>query len=286
MKVAVNDAEIFFDVEGTGLKVTPKGMIEKPVCVILHGGPGGDHSAYRPWLSELADYMQLIYVDHRGTGRSGKVPFESLKIEQFADDLDALRETLGIEKWNVLGCSFGGMWALTYAVRHQEKIDKLILLDTAASWKECWEDVHKAVEKMGNASQKRVYREVFDGKIGTADASKKWYGIMLPLYLYNYNPKIARDFQARGKGSPEVSQYMWKNVMFDYDLRAELPKIKVPTMVMVGKHDWVTPISQSRYIAKHIPRSKLVVFQNSGHMVYIDENKKFLNTMKSFLKLR
>ena len=58
MKVAVNDAEIFFDVEGTGLKVTPKGMIEKPVCVILHGGPGGDHSAYRPWLSELAQYMQ------------------------------------------------------------------------------------------------------------------------------------------------------------------------------------------------------------------------------------
>jgi len=286
MKAKVNGTEIFYDVEGTGLAVTPSGMVEKPVCVILHGGPGGDHSAYRPWLSELSEYMQLIYVDHRGTGRSGKVPFETLKIEQFADDLDALRESLGFEKWNVLGCSFGGMWALTYAVKYQQKIQKLILLDTTASWKEDWEAIHKTIEEWANKDQKRVYKEIFEGKIGTTEQSKAWYKIMLPLYIHKFDPKIAREFVARGKGSAEVSQYMWKNVMFDYDLRDSLSTIKVPTMIMVGKYDWVTPISQSRYLAKHIPGAKLVVFQNSGHMVYMDENKKFLEATMSFLKLR
>lgn len=286
MLAKVNGTEIFYDVEGTGLAVTPKGMVEKPVCAILHGGPGGDHSAYRPWLSPLSEYMQLIYVDHRGTGRSAKVPVETLQIEQFADDLDALRESLGIKKWNVLGCSFGGMWALTYAIKYQQDIKNLILLDTTASWKEDWEDVHKAVEKRGNAAQKRVYRDIFEGRIGSQDESKAWYKIMLPLYIHKYDPKVAREFQARGKGSPEVSKYMWSNVMFDYDVREGLPKIKVPTIVMVGKHDWVTPISQSRYIASHIPGAKLVVFNNSGHMIYIDEHDKFIRTMISLLKLR
>jgi proline iminopeptidase len=74
--------------------------------------------------------------------------------------------------------------------------------------------------------------------------------------------------------------------MSDYDLRSELSGIHVPTMIMVGTHDWVTPISQSRYLAKHIPGAKLVVFHESGHMVYIDENEKFLRNMKQFLKLK
>jgi len=286
MKATVNGAEIFFDVEGTGLKVTPTGMKEKPTCVILHGGPGGDHSAYRPWLSPLSEYMQLIYVDHRGTGRSGKVPQETMQIAQIADDLESLRETLGVPKWNVLGCSFGGMWALTYAARHQKSIEKLILLDTTACWKDDWEEVHKTMARWGNDAQRRVYRDVFEGKVGTTAASKAWYKVMLPLYIHNFDPRIAREFQARGKGSPETSQYMWKNVMWDYDVRDQLPGIRVPTMIMVGVHDWVTPISQSRYLAKHIPGSKLVVFRESGHMVYIDENEKFLKNVKQFLKLR
>ncbi len=286
MKATVNGAKIFFDVEGTLLKPTPTEMKEKPVCVILHGGPGGDHSSYRPWLAPLSEYMQLIYVDHRGTGRSGKVPQETLKVEQFADDLEALRKTLGIPKWNVLGCSFGGMWALTYAVRHQKSIDNLILLDTTACWKEDWKAIQKTIADWANADQKRVYKDVFDGKITTPKASAEWYKIMLPLYVHHYSAKMGREFLARGRGSAETSAYMWKNVMSDYDLRSELAGIHVPTMIMVGTHDWVTPISQSRYLAKHISGAKLVVFHESGHMVYIDENEKFLRNMKQFLKLK
>lgn len=286
MKAHVNGTNIFFEIEGTSLAVAPDSLVEKPVCAVLHGGPAADHSYFRPHLSPLSDQMQLIYVDHRGTGRSDRVPVETCTIENMADDVEELRKYLGIDNWIVMGNSFGGMWALTYAIKYQQDIKNLILLDTTASWKEDWEDVHKAVEKRGNAAQKRVYRDIFEGRIGSQDESKAWYKIMLPLYIHKYDPKVAREFQARGKGSPEVSKYMWSNVMFDYDVREGLPKIKVPTIVMVGKHDWVTPISQSRYIASHIPGAKLVVFNNSGHMIYIDEHDKFIRTMISLLKLR
>lgn len=285
--MTVNGAEIFFDVVGSGLKVTTTAMEEKPVCVVLHGGPGGDHSSYRPWLDPLSDYMQLIFVDHRGTGRSGKVPQESLTPQQFADDVEALRKIMGIRKWNVLGCSFGGMWALTYAVRHQRSIEKLILLDTTASWKENWEDVHRVIAKMGNAAQKHVYKQLLEGTIpGTKEAYREWYKVMLPLYYHKFNAKQAQEEQARARPSVETSHYMWKNVMSHYDVRGKLSSIKVPTMIMVGKYDWVLPVSQSRYLAKHIPGAKLVLFQNSGHMVYIEEPDKFLRNVKEFLDLK
>src|SRR5436309_15195093 len=122
-------------------------MVEKPVCAVIHGGPGGDHSSYRPWFSPLSEELQLVYVDHRNTGRSGKVAMETCTIENFADDLDELRKTLGIDKWIVLGCSFGGMWALTYAVRHEKNLSHLVLLDTTASWKEDWPEAQKMAEK-------------------------------------------------------------------------------------------------------------------------------------------
>jgi len=79
---------------------------------------------------------------------------------------------------------------------------------------------------------------------------------------------------------------MWKNVMSHYDVRDKLSSIKVPTMIMVGKYDWVLPVSQSRYLAKHIPGAKLVLFQNSGHMVYMEEPDKFLRNVKEFLNLK
>ena len=77
MHVSVNGVRLFFDVEGA--KLVPDGpvMREKPVLLMLHGGPGADHSIYRPAYSALADIAQIVYLDHRGNGRSEDGPRES-----------------------------------------------------------------------------------------------------------------------------------------------------------------------------------------------------------------
>ena len=87
MHVLVNGVRLFFDVEGA--KLVPDGpvMREKPTLLMLHGGPGSDHSIYRPAYSALADIAQIVYLDHRGNGRSEDGPRDSWNLAQWGDDV-------------------------------------------------------------------------------------------------------------------------------------------------------------------------------------------------------
>ncbi len=133
MHVVVNGVRLFFDVEGA--KLVPEGpvMREKPTLLLLHGGPGFDHSIYKPAYSALADVAQIIYLDHRGNGRSEDGPRESWTLAQWGDDVRAFCEVLGIIDPIVLGASFGGMIALAYATRHPAHPSKLVLISTEAA---------------------------------------------------------------------------------------------------------------------------------------------------------
>ena len=135
MHVSVNGVRLFFDVEGA--KLVPDGpvMREKPVLLMLHGGPGADHSIYRPAYSALADIAQIVYLDHRGNGRSEDGPREGWNLAQWGDDVRAFCDALGIVDPIVLGASFGGMVALAYATRHPDHPSKLIVISTEARWR-------------------------------------------------------------------------------------------------------------------------------------------------------
>jgi proline iminopeptidase len=282
MKAHVNGTNIFFEVEGTSLAVAPDSLVEKPVCAVLHGGPAADHSYFRPHLSPLSEQMQLIYVDHRGTGRSDHVPVETCTIENMADDVEELRKHLGIGKWIVMGNSFGGMWALTYAVRYPGSLSKLILIDTAPSYG-FWLDAQQMAEKKATPQQKAIYKNLFEGRVDTEKEFTAWFDTMMPLYYYNYKEEFGKQFVSRMKGSFEVARYMWKNVMPKYDLRARLGNISVPTLILEGRHDWVTPVSQSELLRKGIPNSKMVIFEKSGHLPFVEEPALFLRTVSDFV---
>ena len=132
MHVLVNGVRLFFDVEGGKLVPDGSAMREKPTLLLLHGGPGFDHTIYKPAYSALADIAQVIYLDHRGNGRSDAGPKESWTLAQWGDDVRAFCDALGIEKPIVLGVSFGGMVAMAYATRHPSHPGKLILISTEA----------------------------------------------------------------------------------------------------------------------------------------------------------
>lgn len=118
MRVMVNGVRLFVDIEGAGLVPDGPVMRQKPTLVLVHGGPGADHSLYKPAFSALSDICQIVYYDHRGCGRSEDGPRESWTLAQWGDDLKELCDTLGIEKPIVLGTSFGGFVAQAYATRH------------------------------------------------------------------------------------------------------------------------------------------------------------------------
>jgi proline iminopeptidase len=115
MHVSVNGVRLFFDVEGAKLVADGPTMREKPTLLLLHGGPGFDHSIYKPAYSALADIAQIVYLDHRGNGRSEDGPREAWNLRQWGDDVRAFCDAVGIAGPIVLGASFGGMVA---SLRH------------------------------------------------------------------------------------------------------------------------------------------------------------------------
>jgi proline iminopeptidase len=147
MRVQVGDVRLFFDVEGA--KWVPDGpeMRERPTLILLHGGPGFDHSSFKPLFSALADTAQVVYLDHRGNGRSDRSTEDRWTLDRWGDDVRAFCEALEIERPVVLGQSFGGMVAMAYAARHPDHPARLILSSTSAKMR--LERVLGAFERLG-----------------------------------------------------------------------------------------------------------------------------------------
>src|SRR5258707_1696276 len=131
MQIEVNGARIFFDTVGSKLAIDGESMSERPTLLVLHGGPGFDHSLMRPYFDRFADTHQVIYLDHRGNGRSGGAA-DSWRLAQWGDDIAAFCDELGLNRPLVLGLSFGGMAAMAYATRHPAQPSKLVLSSPAA----------------------------------------------------------------------------------------------------------------------------------------------------------
>lgn len=282
MYANIHGFKMYFDVEGSGYVAEGAGMKQKEPCVFLHGGPGSDHSDFKPWMSPLADEYQLIYIDHRGNGQSERTELASCTIEQMADDLEAFRQYLGLDKLIVAGHSFGGMVAQMYATKYQEQIAKLILICTAPSI-DFWKDALAFAQNVATPQQLEVLPNLFEGRIKDEEELEKWWELCLPLYFYKRDPKLMHEVSARPIGSLEVSNYMFKHEMPNYDVRSKLPNVQTKTLVVAGRHDWITPVTQGEEIHRLLPHAKLEVFEESGHMPFIEEQEKFINTVKAFL---
>src|SRR5437763_8970318 len=96
-------------VDGARLFYLPVGPEDGYPLIVLHGGPGLDHTEMHPWLDVLSDRFRLIYLDQRGQGRSQRVDPSTLSLERFARDITALASALGLDNYALLGHSFGAM---------------------------------------------------------------------------------------------------------------------------------------------------------------------------------
>ena len=116
--------------------------------VLMHGGPGVDHSTMLP-LRPLADRHTLVFYDHRCNGRSEGADVASMTWENLTADAEALRKALGFDKWAVLGHSFGGMVALEYALRYPQSLSHLILVDTCGDIRWAQQNAPEILAKRG-----------------------------------------------------------------------------------------------------------------------------------------
>lgn len=282
MYARINGANIYFDIIGAGAQVTPDAMQDKPVLFLLHGGPGCDHTYFRPFLDTLGDQFQLVVLDHRGQGRSEHTGTATYSIEQMADDVEGLRHHLGMGPINVLGQSYGGMVAQLLVTRHPKTVNRLILANTAPS-SQFWDEAQDMADRMATPAQKEILPSLFEGRIASDADWNHWWEVCLPLYFHRPEDPAIKGIAARMTGAWEVAKYMMAEEIPHYDVRDLLPSVEIPTLVLAGRYDWITPLGQSEQIDKLLPNSTLVVFDESGHMPHVEENEKFVDSVREFL---
>jgi proline iminopeptidase len=281
MYADLGTARIFFDVAGSKLAIAGERMAEKPTLIVMHGGPGFDHSTMRPYFDRFAGTHQVVYIDHRANGRSTG-DLKDCTLAQWGDDVKAFCDVLGIEKPVVYGNSFGGMVAMAYAARHPQHPAKLILSSTAARMR--FDETYRMMEERGGkdarAIAERFWTTTDDGAI--ADYMR----VCMPFY----NPpggNAEAQAQARRRAllRGDTLRYFSTGEMRHMDGRTGLANVTCPTLITVGDYDPITPVVCSQEIFEALPKgvAKLEIFKGAGHGVHRDQPEEAERAMRAFL---
>jgi proline iminopeptidase len=269
---------LFVDVVGSGLEATDDAMIPKPTLLLLHGGPGFDHSSFRPYFDRFGDTHQVLYVDQRGQGRSdGHEDPDGWTFDVWADDVVRLCEALDIERPVVLGNSFGGFVAMHYAARHPGHAAKLILSSTQA--RRHREITAARFEALGGPPARDCYLRVFDGDARPEDGVE---------YLERCIPLYSRTPSPFGPTRSILNLAMMADStrwFTDFDARDTVRRITTPTLVLAGEDDPMTPVEAAEEIVSLLPEGvgRLVRFADCGHGTYRDQPEATERALREFL---
>jgi proline iminopeptidase len=281
MHALVNGVRLYFDVEGAGLVPDGPRMREKPTLLLLHGGPGFDHSSYKPHWSQLADVAQIVYLDHRGQGRSDKSGPEHWTLAQWADDVRGLCDALGIVKPIVLGNSFGGMVAMAYAARHPEHPGKLVLSSTSA--RHDYARMCRRFEELGGPEVGAAARAFWNdpGRETLPDYLKKCF----PVYTRS-GALVDPDANARTRFAIDVMFHFGQGEGRTMNLLPGLALVRCPTLVLGGELDPVCPIEDQEEIAAAIPPERVSFerFAGCGHGVFRDAPERAFAAIRAFIE--
>lgn len=250
-------------------------MRERPTVILLHGGPGFDHSNFKPEYAQLAEVAQLVYLDHRGNGRSDWGDASTWNLETWADDVRGFCDALDIEAPIVLGWSFGGFVAMAYAARYPEHPAKLILQSTAARL-----DMERLVRSFGQfggpaaAESARAFWTTHDN-----DSMMRYLEHCIPLY----HSGPLTDQMTRCVLNPELLTGFEGEM--EMDLRVGLEGVHVPTLVLVGGKDPITPVAAAEEIVASLPGPDIMLelFDDAAHFIQLSEPERFLSVVRDFI---
>lgn len=269
---------LFVDVEGAGWEPDGPRLREKPTLVLLHGGPGYDHSGFKPLFSQLSDIAQIVYVDHRGHGRSDPRPAAEWTLDTFADDVVRLCDALGIVKPIVLGQSFGGFVAQRYIARHPAHPGKVILSSTSHHMG--LERKLAMFEKLGGAEARAVARAFWTQP---NDASWAEYNRVCKRF-YNTTPQ-PEDASLRTQYRTEILFASAGGEQRAMKLLPGLAHAMCPVLVMAGDADPVTPLEDAQDIVAALPPEwvQFECFAHVGHGAWRDNAEAAFAVLRRFI---
>jgi proline-specific peptidase len=273
----VRDVSLYVDVVGHGYPL-----------VLMHGGPSADHYSMLPFRA-IADQFTLVFYDHRCNGRSVGAPVSSMTWENLTADADALRRTLGFDRWAVLGHSFGGHVALEYALRYPDRLSHLVLLDTGGdSW---WSRQHAPdvlAERGYSARKVELVRRWFNGEF----APHEYFPIFMRIAsVYQHDPSLrllVRELKSgawRTRFRPQALIFAGRHLLKGWTVMDRLGEITVPTLVMAGRDDFLFPPEHQLELAAGIPNARLRIIERAGHNPDSEQPAEVMDAVRDFIGL-
>jgi pimeloyl-ACP methyl ester carboxylesterase len=280
MKIDIGGGvRLYVDVEGLGLVPDGASMREKPTLICMHGGPGFDHTGFKPAFSQLTDVAQIVYYDHRGHGRSDRRPSEEWTLDTWADDIVRLCDALGIDKPVVLGQSFGGMVAQKYVARHPGHPGKVVISSTSPRW--VLERKLVEFERRGGPRAREVAQAYWEHP---SEETFKVYWDQC-RHLYNTKPNPDPQSGERTTMNMDILFHFARGEIQTMDLAPGLAQARCPVLVMAGEDDPICPVQDSEEIAAALPKEwmQFARFPNVGHGAWRDDPQAAFAVLRRFI---
>lgn len=271
----VNGAELYYRDMGSG----------EPI-VLVHGGPGLDAGYFHPGVDSLSKKYRLISYDQRSTGRSkGPLDTTLLTVDQYIEDIEALRQALQIEKMHLMGHSFGGLLVLLYASKYPDHLYSLILVGSGAKNTISFPKQNKTVEERTSKEDKdSINKMVAAGYFNTKEGRSKLFPILWKPYVYNkgnaglIETSICDSFLLVNShvGKSLRKAALWSN------LNDHLMQLTIPALIIHGDYDPV-PLSAAQTNHTFLKHSQVVVLKNCGHFPFTEQQEMFTRAVETFL---
>jgi proline-specific peptidase len=270
----------------TALYVVERGPAEGLSVLALHGGPGLDHHEFGHYLDPLAEVYRLVLVDQRAQGHSDRsAPVDTWRLEQMAVDVSSLAASLGADRYAVLGHSYGAFVALQHAVDFPGAAAATIVSSGVPSARflagveaalasfepaELRERVAASWEREATVATPEEFRQLMHDQMPFhfADPADPRIDDYLAADPTVYAPDVLRHFSGEYGG---------------IDVESRLGKVTQPVLVLAGRHDRTCPVGGAEAIAAGIPGARLVVFERSGHMTFVEEPDAYVAAVRGFL---
>jgi len=238
---------------------------------------GGLGDSLRNWqilIQRLQTDFEVLYVQNRGAGQSGR-PKTMYSIADMADDVLCVLQQEKIKKTHLLGFSLGGRITQEFALRHSEFVEKMILVSTACGWN----------KPHPPATEVLLHLLEFDG---SETAFCKTFEILYsPDYRRQITPKAFVKFRKADPFGQDLGDYQLQlNAIMHFDGTDALAQIQTPTLILAGDQDVLTPFQNALFLHAHLPKSKIKIYENTGHLLQYERQKEFLQDVLSFIGVK
>jgi proline iminopeptidase len=274
--IPLADTRLFVVERGSGFPV-----------LVLHGGPGLDHHMFGDYLDPLTDRYRLILVDQRSQGKSDMTPESTWTLEQLARDVTALADALKLDRYAVLGHSYGAMVALQNAVDFPGRAAASIISSGVPS-AAFMHDVERNLAEFEPVEMREQVKNAWarEALAQTQEDVAALLRDQMPFHFANPRDPRLLEYERRSGGavySPAVLRHAATSEYGGIDVVDRLGEVTHPVLVLSGRHDRTTTVKAGQSIAHGIPDAERVIFEESGHMTFVEENARYLAVVRAFL---